>query len=484
VLNFMQVLRLIALLALILCTFMLLPMLVALFYKEYELLPAFLMPIAGTAMLSGLFLLLSSASKIEELSVKDGFLFVTLSWVTASLVGCLPFVLSGAIPSFTDAFFEAMSGFSTTGASILTNIESLHHSILFWRSLTHWLGGMGIVVLTVALLPILGIGGVQLLKAEAPGPMLDKTMPRIAQTAKILWLLYLTLTVLETLLLMFGGMSLFNALTHTFGTLATGGFSPKNASVGHYSSPYIQIVVTVFMILAGVNFGLYFRAVTRRFDQVLRNSELKVYLSIFIIATAVVAFSLYGAVYSGAGESLRYAAFQSASILTTTGYATADFAAWPALAKAVLFFLMFVGGCSGSTGGGIKVIRVFSLIKLALNEMKHMLHPRGIFRIRIDGEILAKKYFYPVIGFFVLYIFILLLITLAVAAAGNDLLTSFSTALVTLGNIGPGFGKIGPALNYQFYPDTIKWILSFAMMIGRLELYTVLVLFTKEFWQQ
>ncbi|MDZ7722631.1 MAG: potassium transporter TrkG [candidate division KSB1 bacterium] len=483
-LNLMQVLRIIALLTLILCAFMLLPVLVALFYKEYQTLSAFLIPLAGTAVLSGLFLMLSSAFKIEELSVKDGFLFVSLSWITASLVGCLPFVISGAIPSFTDAFFEAMSGFSTTGASILTDIESLPYSLLFWRSLTHWLGGMGIVVLTVALLPILGIGGVHLLKAEAPGPMLDKTMPRITQTAKTLWMLYLSLTVLETLLLMFGGMSLFEALTHTFGTLATGGFSPKNASVGYYSSAYIQIVVTVFMILAGINFGLYFRAVTGRFDQVLRSSELKVYLSIFVIASAVVAISLYGTVYTGAGESLRYAAFQSASILTTTGYATADFAAWPALAKGALFFLMFIGGCSGSTGGGIKVIRVFSLIKLAMNEMKHMIHPRGIFRIRIDGEILAKKYFYPVIGFFVLYIFILLLITLAVAAADNDLLTSFSTALVTLGNIGPGFGKIGPTLNYQFFPDTIKWILSFAMMIGRLELYTVLVLFTREFWQQ
>ena len=482
-LNIMQVLRLIALLALMLCIFMLIPALVALFYREYQTLPAFFIPIAATSALSGLFLLLSSGFKIEELSVRDGFLFVSLSWVTASLVGCLPFVLSGAIPSFTDAFFEAMSGFSTTGASILTEIESLPNSILFWRSLTHWLGGMGIVVLTVALLPILGIGGVHMLKAEAPGPMLDKTMPRITQTAKTLWLLYLTLTVLETLLLMFGGMSVFEALTHTFGTLATGGFSPKNASVGHYSSAYIQIVITVFMLLAGVNFGLYFRAVTGHFDHVVHNSELKVYLSIFIIASTIAALSLYGKVYNAA-DSLRHAAFQSASILTTTGYATADFAVWPALAKGVLFFLMFIGGCSGSTGGGIKVIRVYSLIKLALNEMKHMIHPRGIFRIQIDGELLAKKYFYPVIGFFVLYIFILLIVTLAVTAAGNDILTSFSTALVTLGNIGPGFGKIGPTLNYQFFPDIIKWILSFAMMIGRLELYTVLVLFTGEFWKK
>jgi len=400
------------------------------------------------------------------------------------MIGCLPFYLSEAIPSFTDAFFETMSGFTTTGASILTDIESMPKAFLFWRSLTHWLGGMGIVVLTVAIFPLLGIGGLQLIKAEAPGPSVDKITPKIAGTAKILWIIYIFLTIMQTGLLMAGGLNLFDALTHTFGTLATGGFSPKNTSVGYYNSPYVDWITTIFMLMAGMNFILYFKLVTGQFHSILKNSEFKAYIGIFAVSTGIAAFSLYGKTYETISESIRYSGFQVASILTTTGFATADFEKWPMLAQIILFIVMFVGGCSGSTGGGIKVIRIITLFKQGINEMKLLIKPRGIFSIRIDGKVVSKKLVYAISGFVLLYVFLLLLTTAVVSSGEYDIVTSLSASLVTLGNIGPGFGLIGPADNYSFFQDYIKWFLSFAMMAGRLEIYTVLVLFLPAFWRK
>ena len=461
---------------------MLFPIAFALYYGELETIRFFFYPMAGVVLVATIVLLLTR-SVVVTLSHRDGFLLVTFSWVFSALVGCLPLYLSGVIPSFADAFFETMSGFTTTGASILTEIENLPKSMLFWRSLTHWLGGMGIVVLTIAILPLLGIGAYQMMKAEAPGPSLDKITPKITETARILWFIYLGLTVAETALLMIGGMNLFEALTHTFGTLATGGFSPKNRSVGHFDSGFIHIVVTVFMMLAGMNFVLHFDLITGKLKKVFANVELRVYLAIFAVATVVIAISLYGRTYGSIGESLRYSAFQAASILTTTGFTTADYATWPFFAKALLFTLTFIGGCSGSTGGGIKVIRIVTLFKLGIHEMKHMAHPRGVFSLRLGKGTLKKDMVYSISGFVFLYLFVLLLTTLVVASGGNDLTTSLSSALVTVGNIGPGFGRIGPTLNYAFYPDYIKWFLSFAMMVGRLEVYTVLVLLTPRFWR-
>ncbi len=479
----LHVFRTISILLLMVSAFMLLPAGIAVGSGEAGLALYFVIPIF-IAAISALFAIRATAgSTVSGLSIRDGFLFVTLSWIFSALLGCLPFWMSRAIPSFTDAYFETMSGFTTTGASILTEIESLPRCMLFWRSLTHWLGGMGIVVLTVALLPLLGVGGVYLLKAEAPGPSIDKTMPRIAQTAKTLWLIYVIMTAVEILLLWLGGMDLFDASTHTFGTLATGGFSTRNKSVGAFSSPYLQWVITIFMILAGVNFGLYFRAITGHIGRVFRDTELRVYLAIFFVATAIITFSLTPSMPGGLEPRIRAAAFQCASILTTTGYATDDFEAWPALSRTVLFLLMFVGGCSGSTGGGIKVVRIVSLFKLGWHEMRYMLHPRGIFKLKLNGEVLKKNYVYSVAGFLFLYVFLLGVITLVVASASNDIVTSFSTALVTLGNIGPGFGKVGPTDNYSFFPDYVKWVLSFAMMAGRLEIYTVLILFAPSFWK-
>jgi trk system potassium uptake protein TrkH len=343
---------------------------------------------------------------------------------------------------------------------------------------------MGIVVFTVAVFPLLGIGGMQLMQAEAPGPTVDKITPKITETAKILWIIYGGMTVVETALLMIGGMDLYDALTHTIGTLATGGFSPKNASVGHFDSAFVDGVITVFMLAAGVNFILYFRMLTGRFTYVRKNTEVRAYLGIYVAATVIATIGLFRHQYPTIGESLRYAAFQTASILTTTGYATTDFEAWPAVAQAVLFLLMFVGGSTGSTGGGMKVLRIVTAIKQGINEMRYLIYPRGVFGIKINGTNVRKDVVYAITGFIFLYVTALLLVTLIVATAGNSVLTSLSTALVTVGNIGPGFGEVGPTENYAFFPPHIKWVLSFAMMLGRLELYTVLVLFTPGFWRR
>lgn len=483
--RFAPVLHVVSLLVLLISLFMLVPLGIAVYGHDMVSARAFGITIVLTTILCAIFWYFSRPKDgtNHHLRTREGFLMVTASWIAASAVGALPFVLSGAIPSYTDAFFETMSGFTTTGASILTVIETVPRSVLFWRSLTHWLGGMGIVVLTVAILPFLGVGGVQLVRAESPGPTLDKMAPKITQTAKILWFLYLGLTVLETLLLMFGGMDLFDALTHTFGTLATGGFSPRNASVGAYNSGYIDWVITIFMIMAGMNFGLYHKLLRGNFRDIFRNTEFKVYLAILLGSTLIITVALLD-VYSGFGKSLRYAGFQVASIITTTGYATADFDLWPMAAKGVLFFLMFVGGCSGSTGGGPKVIRIAALFKLALNEMRYMSRPRGIFRVRIDGEPVKKDFLYSVSGFLILYLICLLAVTLTVSFFGTDLVTGFTTALVTVGNIGPGFGMVGPTMNFSFYHPFVKWVLSAAMLAGRLEVYTVLILLTRSFWSR
>jgi trk system potassium uptake protein TrkH len=473
--------KVVSVLLLAIAAFMIAPLVVALIYDELEMLGSFLIPMGAVALVCGAVLAVTSRDR-GALSTRSGFFLVTLSWVGAAAIGALPFVISGYVPSYTDAFFETMSGFTTTGATILADIEALPYSLLFWRSLTHWLGGMGIIVLTVAILPLLGVGGYQLMKAEAPGPSVDRLTPKITQTAKILWFIYVGLSALETILLLFGGMNLFDALTHTFGTMATGGFSPKAASVGYYSSPFVQNVITIFMLSAGVNFILYFRLLTGQWRLIRQNTELKVYLAIFFISSLIIAVSL-GGTYTSFGESFRFAGFQAASILTTTGYATADFATWPALAQVMLFCLMFIGGSAGSTGGGIKVVRIVTVIKQGFNEMKYLLHPRGVFSLRLNGQRVRKNVVYSITGFAFLYIFLLLLTTLVVATGGHNIVTSVTTGLATLGNIGPGFGRIGPVENYAFFQDYIKWFLSFIMMIGRLEIYTVLVLVTPVFWK-
>jgi len=484
--HFAMVFHIISVLIMVIGGFMLFPLGIAVYNGEQAGIQAFMQTIA-IVLLSGILLnSLTRKRKGKQFSAKDGFLMVTTSWIIASIAGALPFYFSGIIPSFADAYFETMSGFTTTGASILTEIQSLPKSILFWRSLTHWLGGMGFVVLTVAIMPLLGIGGVKMVSAESPGPTMDKITPQITHMAKLLWFIYIGMTVLETVLLLFGGMNLFDSLTHTFGTLATGGFSPKNASVGHYDSAYIDAVITIFMVLAGLNFGLYFRVLTGNLQELKKNTELKAYLLIFVVATLMAAIPLSGKIYSTFGESLRFSSFQVASIITTTGFATTDFDIWPSFSKYILFGLMFIGGCSGSTGGGIKVIRIVTLFKQSVTEMKHLANPRGVFTTRMNGITIRKDFVYTVLGFVFLYIMLLLFTTAVVATSPGDydLITSFSTALATVGNIGPGFSLVGPTMNYSFFPDYVKWFLSFAMMAGRLEIYTVLILFTPYFWRK
>lgn len=443
---------------------------------------AFLATLLGAwAFAGGVFLLTNGHA--GELGVRGGFLVVSLSWAGCALLGAFPFFLSGAIPSFTDAFFESMSGFTTTGASILEDIESVPRALLLWRSTTHWLGGMGIIVLSVAVLPLLGIRGGQLVKAEAPWPTVDKITPKITATAKILWLVYLGLTVLQVVLLLFGGLDLFDSVTHTFGTMATGGFSPKNSSVAHFDSSYVDTVITVFMVLAGTNFLLHYAVLTRRFDKLSADTEFKTYLTIFFGSTALLTFALVVNSGYSTGSGLRFASFQAASILTTTGFVTADYELWPQTARVVLFCLMFVGGSAGSTGGGIKVARIVTMFKQAMNEFRHLSHPRGVFPISFNRTPMARRMVIAITSFVFLYLVIILLSTLVISLEDVTILTALSTALATLGNIGPGFDAVGPTANYAFFSEPMKWFLSFLMMAGRLEIYTVLVLFSPSFWR-
>jgi len=482
--NLKQIIRAISVLLVIIAFFMLIPLFIAFWKGEKGYFLSFLIPAGCMFFLCISILFFVPKPEKNTVSARDGFIFVSLGWILAAFFSAFPFYISRSVPSFSDAFFETMSGYTTTGASILTDIETLPASILFWRSLTHWLGGMGIVVLTVAIFPLLGVGGLQLIKAEAPGPTVDKITPKITETAKLLWFIYTGMTVCETLLLMAGGMNLFDSFTHTFGTLATGGFSPKNSSVGHYNSAYIHWVITFFMILAGTNFSIHFRFITGDIRPVLKNTEFKVYLGIFIIATLVITLNNLGKVYFSPWKSLQYAGFQVASILTTTGFVTTDYEKWPGLSQVVLFILMFIGGCTGSTGGGMKVMRIVTLMKQGWKELKYLIYPKAVFQIKLNGRMIRTDIIHAIFGFVFLYLFLILLTTFVVATGGNNILTSFSTALVTLGNIGPGFGKISPSGNYAFYPSYIKWFLSFIMMAGRLEVYTVLVLFTPTFWKR
>ena len=482
--NVRSILKTVAALQLVIVGCMAACALLALVLGEPEQVAAFLVPAAFVGLLSATVLAGLRHVAREVLLTREGFLFVTLGWISVSLSGSLPFVLSGAIPDYADAFFESMSGFTTTGATILTDIEALPRSILFWRSLMQWLGGMGIVVLTVAILPRMGIGGLKVLRSEAPGPTVDKLTPRIAQTAKILWLMYVGMSALEVALLMLAGMQPLDAVMHTFSTVAIGGFSPRNDSVGSYQSGWVDVVVIVFMLAAGVNFSLYFRLGHGGLRVLVSNVEFRVYLAIAAAAVLVVTLILYGRVYDSVIDSLRYGAFQVVSILTTTGFTTADYGGWPEFAKAVLMALMFVGGCAGSTAGGIKVVRIITLFKLAANELRYLIHPRGVFPTRVTEQPLKKDILHPIVTFFFLYIAILIVTMLVVASAGTDLLSSFSTALSTVGNIGPGFGAIGPVENYGHYPAGVKLFLCLAMLTGRLELYSVVVLLTPAFWRK
>jgi len=433
---------------------------------------------------TGAILSISTRKHPKSIGRKEGYVIVAITWIIISLFGTLPFLFSGTISNFTDAFFETMSGFTTTGATILTDIESMPKSLLFWRSMTHWIGGMGIIVFTVAILPILGIGGMQLYSAEMPGVTKDKLHPRITETAKRLWAIYLIFTVLETILLMFGGMSLFNALCHTFGTVATGGFSTQNASIATFS-PYVQYVIIVFMILAGTNFTLHYFAMHGQLRKVWKNEEYRYYIMAILIGTVVISLVLaFGQEGVGFEKALRTALFQVTSIITTTGYITDNYLLWPHMIWFLVVLMMFIGGMAGSTGGGIKVVRQLLLLKNSLLELKRLIHPQAIIPVRMNGKVVSQDIIFKVMAFFLIYIIIFIIGSTVMALIGLDGPTAIGATAATLGNIGPGLGNVGPVDHYGSIPAGGKWFLSFLMLLGRLELFTVLILFSPVFWKK
>lgn len=461
---------------------MIVPLPFSFYYKDNQHW-AFIISSLITLSLGAIGLLLTKKFK-EDIRAKEGFAIVTFSWILFAALGSMPFIISGSMETYTDAFFETMSGFTTTGASILTDIEILPKSILFWRSFTHWLGGMGIIVLTIAILPFLGIGGMQLFKAEVPGLVVDKLTPRITETAKILWGVYVLFSFVQTLLLLLGGMNLFDSLCHTFGTMATGGFSTKNSSIAHYNSAYIDFIIVFFMIIAGINFSLHYKILRGNFQEMIGNIELRFFLLVIFSSTLIIGLQLYYNYNYSLFESFRYGLFQVTSILTTTGFATDDFEKWSTSSNVILIILMFIGGSAGSTAGGLKAIRVVLLFKFAYNELKRLLHPNAISLVKYSDNVIDEKILLNVSGFFVIYIAITIISTLILAASGSDFITSISAVAATINNIGPGLGKVGPTENYAHFPDYIKWLLSFLMMIGRLEIYTVIMLLSPIYWKK
>jgi trk system potassium uptake protein TrkH len=420
----------------------------------------------------------------KDLTIRESYLIVSLAWLGAAVFGALPYWLAD-VASPLDAFFESISGFTTTGASIFPDPESLPRGILFWRDMSQWLGGMGIIVLVVAVLPFLGVGGMQLFRAEVPGPTPERLQPRIRHTASILWRVYVGLTAVQAVLYLLGGMSLFDAVTHAFGTMPTGGFSTRTASIGAFTSPYIQYVTVLFMYLAGVNFALHYRAIRGKPRSLFADEEWRFYT--ILLATAVVivlAAHIVAGTYDSLEAAFRASTFQVVSIGTTTGFATADYVTWPAITQVVLFFLMFVGGMAGSTGGGMKTLRLWAALKQGVVELRKHLHPRAVIVTRVGGHVVAEGVMLNILAFMLLFVASFILGAFLLTLLGVDLVTAAGASAAAIGNIGPGLAGVGPAENFGWMPGPAKLILTLLMLLGRLEIYTVLVLFHPEFWRR
>ena len=461
--------------------FMLLCLPVSFYYgdgKWYALLIAGIVTLAVGAAAY----MLTKNQKNGGLNKRDGYLVVTMGWLCMSLFGTLPYLISGEIPSFTDAFFETLSGFTTTGASVLNDIESIGKGILMWRSLTQWIGGMGIIVLTVAILPLLGIGGMQLFVAEAPGVTPDKLKPRITDTAKRLWLIYLGLTFIEAVLLKVGGMSYFDAINHSLTTMATGGFSTKQDSIAYFNSPFIQYVIIIFMFLAGTNFTLTYFGLHGQWKKVWGNEEFKFYFGFTLGFAILITTVVYVVTNSSVEVAFRDALFQLVSIVTTTGFVSADYTGWAPLLTVIFFMLMFVGASAGSTAGGVKVVRHVILLKNSLMELRRQLHPAAVLPVRLNKAAVSSEITFNIMAFMIIYFMIFAFGSILISALGYDFNTSVGAVATCLGNIGPGFGKVGPMDNFAFISAPGKWVLSFLMLLGRLELFTVLILFTPYYW--
>lgn len=481
-LNYKIILRTIGFLLIGESLFMLFPLIISIIYKGTDT-SSFIYSSLITLVAGATFLSFTYKAK-KQVGKREGYIIVSIVWIFFSFFGSLPFVISQAIPSYHDAFFETMSGFTTTGASILNNIEELPHGILFWRSLTQWLGGMGIVVLSLAILPAFGIGGMTLFSAEAPGVTTEKINPKIKDTARILWNVYLVFTLIEMFLLMFGGMNFFDAINHSLTTMATGGYSTKQTSIAYWDSPYIHYIITFFMILAGTNFSLSYFAIAGKPGKMFRNEEFKFYILIILTATTLLTAGLMLTSDLGLEKSFRNAIFQVVSIVTTTGFATDDYLLWAPVLTAIIFLLFFIGGSTGSTGGGIKVMRIVLLLKNSYYELRRLIHPNAVIPVRYNKKSVNQQIITNVLAFFFLYVAVFVFSCLVIMLFVDDFDTAMGAVASSLGNIGPGLGAVGPVENYAFLHPAAKWFLSFLMLLGRLELFTIIVILSPAFWKR
>lgn len=453
---------------------------VGIIYQEANLIP-FVVGI-GTAALAGLGLYLVPIRN-NNVGYREGFAIATFGWILLTLFGAIPFTVAGAVPTYIDAVFETMSGLTTTGASVIPNVEALPQSILFWRSFTHWLGGMGIIVLTLALIPSLNIAGVQMFKAEVPGPTKSKVLPRVAQTSRQLYKVYLIITAANIIALKLAGLSWFDSMIHSFGTVATGGFSNYNASVGHFQSFTVEAILIFFMLISGMNFALHYNLMRGNAQPLFKDQETRLFLGIVGLGTLAIAINLVLTANCAWGQALRDAAFSVTTIITTTGYATADFEQWPSFSKLILLLVMFCGGCAGSTSGGLKVGRLLILIKSYSRQLGRLIHPKAVIPVRIGNDVVTNEVVESAHTFLTLYILFFALGTAVIAALGLDLVSASSAALSALSNTGPGLGMVGPMSNYAAVPDLGKVVLTILMLLGRLEIYTVLLVFSVRFWR-
>ena len=457
---------------------MILPLITSLIYKESCVRDILIS--MGIAAVAGFALTLSSRPENKVIYAKEGFVIVSLAWIALSAIGALPFYISGEIPSYVDAFFETVSGFTTTGASILTDVEAMSKGLLLWRSFTHWVGGMGVLVFVMAIMPTVSDRSIHILRAEAPGPVVGKIVPKMKQTARILYVIYIVMTFITFIFLWTGGMPLYDSIIHAVGTAGTGGFGIKADSVGSYS-PYVQWIITVAMIAFAINFNIYYFVLIKRYKSALKNEEFFAFLFMVIVGTVAVFFNIKP-IYGNVSDSLRHAAFQVASIISTTGFSTVDFNQWPSFAKTVLLILMFSGGCAGSTAGGFKVSRIVLLLKAIKREMKKLIHPRSVSTVRLDGRRLGEDMVISVHSYFAIYAVLFAIVVIVIGMDEFDLETNIAVAASCINNIGPGLGTAGPASSYEMYSPISKLVLCFAMMIGRLEIFPLILTFSPSTW--
>ena len=479
--NYKSSLRILGGILMVLGFAMTLPVIVSLMYHEHNCTRALAL-VFVPCLLIGFLLMRFINPTSYKLTFRDGAFIVSISWFMCSLIGAVPFILTDSIPNFIDAFFETVSGFTTTGATILDNIEAMPKTMLFWRSFTQWLGGMGILQFAIVLVPVLGLTGNQLASAEVPGPTLSKLTPKLTDSAKYLYTLYLSFTLIETFLLMFGGMNLFDALCHSFSTMGTGGFSNYNNSIAHFDSFYIEFIIMIFMFLAGMNFNLFFISIRNGVKSIIKDGEWKIYVTIIAVSFFAIFINLITSNQYDFFEAIRVTLFQNISILTTTGFTTTDYGLWPYFAQMCLFMLLFVGGCTSSTSGGMKCMRVMVLLKLAKRNLSIRLHPSAVIQVRVNNKILSKDTVSNITNFAFSYLGIGMLLGFLISFDGQDFSTTVSSVFACLGNVGQGFTGLGPTNNFNIFSDISKLIFSLAMIAGRLEIFTLLMLLSRKFW--